>query len=395
MPSTPVATIDSTGIHAPDFDTVLSFFQNAYRTIYGADVVLSPDTQDGQWVALIALALHDANAMAVSAYNARSPATAQGAGLSSLVKLNNLTRGEPSRSSADLRIVGQVGTVITNGAVTDAAGQRWLLPSPVTIPIAGEITVTATAESDGAITAPAGTITDIDTPTPGWQSVSNAADAAVGLPIETDAALRRRREASTLLPGRTLLGGTVAALSALSGVARVRVYENDGDRTDTNTLPGHSIAAVVEGGDAYAIAGAIYARKGACGTYGTSTFDVGDAMQSPKRVAFSRPRDVPITYRIRLRALTGYDLTVQAEIQSQVAAWTLALGIGGGAGRALFVTRAYGPALLPGDTRAATFEVVDIAVARDGLAVAEQDIAFAFDEAPSCAVADVGVEVVP
>ncbi|MGC8170052.1 baseplate J/gp47 family protein, partial [Salmonella enterica] len=73
----------------------------------------------------------------------------------------------------------------------------WNLPASVTIPPSGLITVTATCAAIGAVSAPAGTITTINTPTRGWQSVTNPADAVPGAEVESDAALRSRQKIST------------------------------------------------------------------------------------------------------------------------------------------------------------------------------------------------------
>ena len=79
-------------------------------------------------------------------------------------------RGAATRSSVDLRLVGQGGVTIVDGVATDANRARWQLPASVTIPPGGEITVTAYSQALGAITAAAGTINQIGTPTLGWQS---------------------------------------------------------------------------------------------------------------------------------------------------------------------------------------------------------------------------------
>ena len=153
-----LATIDETGLHLPDYPTVLEDVKARFRGIYGDDLYLGPDSQDGQLCAVFALALHDAYTLAGSVYNAYSPATAQGTGLSRMVKINGLRRKPSGRSTVDLRLVGQAGTVIRGGMAGDAAGKRWLLPDEVAIPQSGEITVTATAEESGDIRAAAGDI---------------------------------------------------------------------------------------------------------------------------------------------------------------------------------------------------------------------------------------------
>src|SRR5260363_114935 len=71
-------TIDATGIHAPSYADVLNALKAQYRAIYGPDVYLENDSQDGQWLAVLAKCIHDANSAAISVYHAFSPATAQG-----------------------------------------------------------------------------------------------------------------------------------------------------------------------------------------------------------------------------------------------------------------------------------------------------------------------------
>ena len=70
MPLSDLAYIDAEGFHFPDYPAVLAFYQQAYRDIYGADTYLEADSQDGQWVAVQALAAYDCMALAASVYNA-------------------------------------------------------------------------------------------------------------------------------------------------------------------------------------------------------------------------------------------------------------------------------------------------------------------------------------
>jgi uncharacterized phage protein gp47/JayE len=184
------ATIDETGIYTPQFVEILESLMDSFRGIYGQDIDIAPDTQDGQWLAILAKSIYDSNNMAVAAYNSFSPTYSIGAGLSTLVKLNGLKRKLATYSSVVVRLEGTVGTVIANGAVSDDNGNRWLLPPYVEIPYEGFADVTATAGVSGDIRAAAGTVVHMDTPTPGWYSVTNLLPATLGAPVESDALLR-------------------------------------------------------------------------------------------------------------------------------------------------------------------------------------------------------------
>ena len=116
------ATVTAQGISAPDYQTILDTLTSYFRQIYGSDAYLEPDSKDGQMVALVALAVHDANNTAIEIYNSFSPTTAQAAALSSNVKINGITRKVATNSTADLLLTGTAGTTITNGSARDKNG---------------------------------------------------------------------------------------------------------------------------------------------------------------------------------------------------------------------------------------------------------------------------------
>lgn len=332
MTSPTAAVVTSLGISAPSYEGVLTWLQGQYQSIYGADIYIDPDSKDGQFLAVIASAINDCNASAISVYNSFSPATGQGNGLSSNVKINGIARAQASNSTADILIVGQAGTAITNGIVSDTSNNRWALPANVTIPPAGQITVTATCQTLGAVVAAAGTISAITTPTLGWQSATNPAAAAPGAPVETDAQLRVRQQQSVALPSLTVLAGIVGAVEAISGVTEAVPYENDTGTTDSNGLPPHSISLVVEGGDATAIATAIMQKKtpGAY-TYGTTVISVTDSVGVVHPIRFYRPTNEAITVAISVKALNGYTSAIGTSIQQAVSDYINGTPIGGGA----------------------------------------------------------------
>src|ERR1041385_3650203 len=144
-------TIDAAGLHVQDVATIHANLRAIYFSIYGADAYIPEDSQDGQFIAAIAQAIADCHAGVAAVYNAFSPTTAQGNGLSSVVKINGLQRAQPSSSTCDVTLTGQANLTITNGQVQDTAGNTWSLPSPTTIGGGGTVTVTATCQTAGAI----------------------------------------------------------------------------------------------------------------------------------------------------------------------------------------------------------------------------------------------------
>ncbi len=386
------AKVTASGISAPDYQTILNTLTGYFQQIYGDDVYLESDSKDGQMLAIYALGIHDANNSAIAVYNSFSPATAQGRGLASNVKINGIAVTPASRSTADVRIVGQVGTLITNGTVRDSNGISWSLPASVVIGIDGTVTVTATCQIDGAVVAPAGSITEIGTPTRGWQSVTNPAAATAGRKVETDAELRQRQAKSVAIPSLTVLDGIMGAVATLDGVERYRGYENDTSVEDANGLPPHSISLVVAGGDAAAIAKTIATKKTpGGGTYGTTTISVTDKYGIVHPISFFRPTSVDIYARVEIKALQGYTSAVGEEIRTAVAAYINEIEIGD----PVYLTRLFLPANLNGSADSATFDITDLQIGTSPGSLAPANVVIGFNAVAACAPANVEVVVIP
>jgi hypothetical protein len=378
-----------------------------YQNIYGSDVYLGNDSQDGQLLSLFTLAVDDLNSAIGAAYNSYSPSTAQGIGLSQAVKINGIAREVPSNSTVDIYCVGVAGTELNNAYVTDAADNQWFLPPLVIIdPVTADVTATATCGTEGAIEASPNTITGIGTPTLGWQTATNPASATPGQPVETDAALRNRQAQSTMLPSLTVLDGIWGALEGVPGVAidpssqtyRVRIYENDTDEQvlytpNSTPFPPHSISAVIDGGDADEIAN-IIATKKTPGAYtnGTTTIPWMSPFGIPELIRFSRPIEPVIVYSITLYALEGFTQLIQDQIAQTLSDWTNALGIGGRVDQ----MKALVPAQLYGQMpQSSTYEMVSLQLARSGDALGTSDIVCMWNEAPACDPTQISFTIPP
>ena len=387
-PSAIAPTVDATGIHISDYPTILAYFQAQYQAIYGSDVYLEADSQDGQFLALIALAYNDACALAVAVFNAFSPATAQGTGLSSVVKINGLAREIATYSVVDVTVAGTVGTTISSGSIKDPNGLAWTLPASVLIPAGGSIVVLATCTTIGSVVASPGTIWTINTPTLGWTGVTNASSGTPGDPVESDATLRQRQAASTMLPSQTVLDGIIGSLEALSGVTRVAVDENDTSSTNANGTAANATAFVVEGGDPVAIATVIADLKtGGTPTSGSTTEIVVDSAGFSRTINFYRPTETTIIATLTLKALAGYTNAIGAAAGAAVATSIQGLPIGG----VIYVSRLYPPATLPAAAGGMTYNVTSIQIARSGGTPATADLTLAFDEAAVCAGGNITV----
>ncbi|SLQ79581.1 bacteriophage protein [Klebsiella pneumoniae] len=388
------ATVTAEGISAPDYQTVLDTITGYFQQIYGSDAYLEPDSKDGQMVALVALAIHDANNTAISVYRSFSPATALGDALTSNVKINGITRRAATNSTVDLLLTGTVGTAITNGSVRDTNSVVWNLPATVVIGSDGTVVATATCANSGAVAAVAGSVNGINTPTRGWASVTNPLAATVGVAAETDAELRVRQSQSVSLASLTPFDAVDGAIANVEGVTRHKLFENDTETTDANGLPAHSISAIVEGGDATSIANTIRSVKGqGVSTYGTTAVIVTDKYGNPYTIRFSRPIDVPVYVSITLKALTGYSSEVGDEIKAAVASYINSLAIGD----SVLLSRVYSPANLGvvSGGNARYYDIMELLIGRSADDVAAANLVVAYDESASCSVDNIALVVTP
>ena len=331
-------TITAAGLTIPSYNDILNYLLTGFRAIYGQNVYLGTDSGDYQLLAIVALAIYDNMNGLVLIYGQRSPVTAIGTGLDAIVKMNGIVRRSATNSTATLTLTGTINTVINNGAVSDINNYLWSLPSPTTL-TGSTTTVTATCQTAGNITANAGTITNIATPTGGWTGATNPSAAIPGQPIEADSSLRARQAVSAAGPSSTTLDGTISDVAAVEGVTRYNILENSTGSTDGYGNPAHSITAVVEGGDQTAIADAIYYNKGIGPTVnGTNPASGATLITVPitdpqnggltQTIYFFRPGDQPIYTSVFIEVFSGYTSANATNIQTAVQNYLSGLQIG-------------------------------------------------------------------
>ena len=122
---------------APTYFEIVEFLKAENRKIYGEGIYLENDSQDGQWIGVIAKAISDCNSGAIKAYSTMSPKTATKEALARNVALNGIKPSLATYSTVDVLISGVAGTSITNANVSDTSNNIWILPVSMTIPPSG------------------------------------------------------------------------------------------------------------------------------------------------------------------------------------------------------------------------------------------------------------------
>lgn len=386
--------VDSTGLHIPTYNDILEDMIAAMKQIYGDDIYLDNSSPDYQLLSIFALKQSDTLQALAYAYNARSPETAIGTSLDSVVKLNGIKRKAASQSTCQVNITGTPFTQIVDGAVRDRAGLTWDLPSSVVIDSSGTTYTVATCRTAGAVSALAGDISQIETPTYGWVSVTNEVAAVLGNAQETDAQLRERQTISTANPSQTMLDGTKGAIAALKNVSRYAVYENDtnvSSVTDDNPygLPAHSVTCVVEGGTDEDVAEAIFLHKGiGCYTNGDVVVEYTDQNDYINRVRFFRPVYKDIFVKVVIKKYTGYISTMTVKVREAVYNYLSALTIGSDVSASVLsnIITDCNPSLTK-----PIFGIKELKLGLSKSSMAAQDIDIGFKEIPNPAYANIEV----
>ena len=370
--------VDETGLHYPTYNEILEAMVEDAQGIYGSGIYLGTDSPDYQFMSSLAEKIYDSYQSIEIAYNAHSPVTAIGTGLDYIVAINGIARKVSTSSTATLTITGTAGTTIEDGQVSDDNGNLWDLPEIVIIGDNGVVDVEAICQQTGVITAAANTITNIMTPTQGWESVTNANAAVTGSATETDSELRARQAYSVAQPSQSVLKGLKGALASLENVQRVEVYENDTGATDANGVPAHSICAVVEGGDSADIAETIWKRKSpGCGTYGGVSQVITDDDEQSYTIGFSRVQYVDIDIQINITTRGGYSATTPSEIKSALVEFLDNFSIGTDLTTSIIWMVAQ---QINTDPRTPSFSISSVKAARHGGALGVLDVAIDYDE---------------
>ena len=177
-------------------------------------------------------------------------------------------------------------------------------------------------------------------------------------PGETDASVRARMNLATAARGTFSLDAMEAELRKISGVSQLLIRVNDDDTT-VDSIPGHTIAAYVNGGNAGLVASAIWRKKPpGIGTYGTVSRTVTDGQGNSHTVKFSRPTLLSISFRIELRSYSGFDeAAVTAAMRSAIMTYinqTMDIG------EALNIPQMYGLLYQAAGNYASTFAITDL-----------------------------------
>ena len=301
----------TTGLSAPSTAEVraevAAAFQNAFAQQGRPALNTAPETPAGQLVDSVTAMQADNDAALLYLANMFNPATASGIWQAALGQIYFIEPFTSRASVAACVCTGLQGTQIPAGALIRSTEDQtlWASLQDATIPTGGSIAVQFACQTSGPILAGAGTLSEIVTVTPGWDTVNNPAAAVTGSNAETQRAFELRRYNAVAANARGSVSALYGALSRVPGVIDLAVLENVTGEAQTISgvsVPGHSVFISIVGGTDADIAAAIYQKKDAgCGTAGNTQVTYTDtAIVGNPLYTYQINRPTPLAFGIQV-----------------------------------------------------------------------------------------------
>jgi hypothetical protein len=338
-----MAGVTATGFEAKTIDEIRAAIHQriADAPELGPHLDVSDHSALGQLTGIMAGLFGELWELAQIVFASQDPDAATDYALTVLASLTGTARRGETRTRVAVTLNIDAGETVPAGSRASVSGRPDIvceLEADVTNPggSSADLPGVMLAVTPGPVAINAGTLTVIDTPVGGWNSVTNALDGITGRAEDNDIVLRQRREDQLALRG----GSTIRAICAdlldsdahpeLDGIDTVIGLENPGEATDSNGVPPHSFEIVVDDGDPSsvdddAIAQTIWDTKPAgIATFGDTTGTATDENGDTHAIRFSRREGVNI--------YVNYSLTTDDDFPSNghdlVTAAIVALGDG-------------------------------------------------------------------
>jgi len=320
--------LNASGVIVPDTGEVLTEVQNEFKTVFGADLIVTPDTPQG--VLIVAETEARSNVLRNNAAlaNQINPNIAGGTFLDAIWAIMGGARTASAPSTlAGVALTGVAGTFIPAGsrASVGIAGIEFFTAGAVTLNASGLATVDFIAVEDGPQAVLPGDLDTVVSAVLGWETVSNPDAAVVGRLVESDVSARRRRITTLGLQGHGGPENIIAALSVVDGVKSLTFRENIADSTviiDGVSMVEHSIYVCVDGGTDAAIAATLVDAKDMGGNYngGVTVAHTDPYSGQVYSVKFARPTLVPVLSRFTVK-VQGYTGNPDAAVKAAVLAY--------------------------------------------------------------------------
>jgi hypothetical protein len=277
----PGITFGPNGFVAPSEQDVLTGMQADIDAAFGGGLNPALETPQGQLASSFTAITGNANDSFVNLANQFDPAFATGRFQDAIGRIYFIERNPAQPTAVQATCTGLAGVPIPVGALARAADNNiYVCTEAGTIPQSGSIVLSFACTNTGPIPCPAGTLDRIFQAIPGWDAITNLTDGVLGNDVESRADFETRRQASV---AQNSLGSVPSVRGAVLNVPSLLdafVTENpfkEETEVGGQILAANSLYVAAVGGDALAIATAIWSKKApGCNYNGNTTVIVQD-----------------------------------------------------------------------------------------------------------------------
>lgn len=307
-------TIDDKGVTVPSLEDIVTDLSEDFKGIYGQDINIDSNTQDGNRIGIEAQARKDTADTIAYAIQMHDPQYAQGKWADVIAKLTGIKREEGKYTLLpEVKITtDRIVTLQVGYTVKDPNGNNWILDNIVDLGN-GVNLVDFRSEFYGAISIGAGTFLEPSEIKFGVKFIETTKAPIEGRLGESTASLMSRRERKLAINNTHDREGIEASLIDIDGVIDALVLENNTNETDSNDIPAHSINAIVLGGSDEEIANIILKKivGGGCGTHGDQSYTILNYRNNNRVIKFDRPETIDLSATVTLvRAQSGVDINI-------------------------------------------------------------------------------------
>jgi hypothetical protein len=336
MSAIPPITWTDEGVILPTDAAILEGAQSDINTAFGGGVNPALETPQGQIATSEAALVAQKNSEIAFIANQVDPQYAQGRFQDAIGRIYFMTRMPATSTVVTCTLGGISGTVIPAGALAlDTSQNTYQLLEAVTIGSGGTVSGQFANLVTGPIACAADSLTQIYQAISGWDTITNPDAGTPGSYVESPQAFELRRQNSVAANSHGTPDAIFAAVAAIPGVLDCYVIDNPSGNVvnygSTNyPLAAHSIFVAVVGGEAAAVAQAIWQFKDAGCSYQTAngegtletvvvTDTNGYSTPPPSySVSFLLPGTVALYFAVTLTSVpSGLASLIQAAIIAQ------------------------------------------------------------------------------
>ena len=323
MTNVPMPTFGDTGFTSPEELAIYAGVIADINAAFGGNMNTGQSTPQGQLATTLAAIIGAYNDLFVDFTNQVDPAYASGRMQDAIGRIYFLARRAATPTVVTATVSGATGTVVGVGALAKATdGTIYQALTAATIPPSGSIDMQFAALTSGPIACPAGSLNSIYRTIPGWDSITNATDGALGRDEESRSDYESRRALSVAQNATGILPSIRGAVLGVDGIVDAYVTENDTAAdivVGTQTVLANSVYVCVEGGTDDDVAYAIWSKKPpGCAYSGSTTVVVEDTNSGyvappTYSVKFQRAASLAISFDVEIA--NGPDVPSDAETQ--------------------------------------------------------------------------------